>query len=362
MLLNLSYLYRDTWTTPGKERLFVRRNGRKIRIHATPGTEEFAKAYAAALEGVKIPKPKKPPAPSVKAPKHSTFGWLAMKYFASEEFKALDPKSQRVRRNIIEDCLEHKHKGEPLRDCPLRLMTPAKFKALRNEKVKEGKKGAANNRRKYLSSMFGWAIEELEGNHVLSNPVRDVRRVKYATDGYHTWTVEEVDRFIDRHPKGTKAYLALALFLYLGVRRGDVVKIGKQHLSKAIVRGGKITFVVAKGRYKKLTPSTKPILNVLADAIEAGPCGDLTFLVTSHGKSFTPAGFGNWFADRCVEAGVPGRAHGLRKAGATKAAENGATVHQLMAIFDWARPEQAEPYTRAADRKRLAASGMELLA
>jgi hypothetical protein len=40
-------------------------------------------------------------------------------------------------------------------------------------------------------------------------------------------------------------------------------------------------------------------------------------------------------------------AHGLRKAGATIAAENGATVHQLMAIYDWSTPNQAEVYTRA---------------
>jgi hypothetical protein len=43
----------------------------------------------------------------------------------------------------------------------------------------------------------------------------------------------------------------------------------------------------------------------------------------------------NWFRDRCVEAGVPGRAHGLRKAGACIAEENGATTPQLMAMFGW---------------------------
>jgi hypothetical protein len=54
-------------------------------------------------------------------------------------------------------------------------------------------------------------------------------------------------------------------------------------------------------------------------------------------------------------------AHGLRKAGATLAAENGATAHQLMAIFDWSRIAKAEVFTRAADRKRLARQAMGLL-
>ena len=88
----------------------------------------------------------------------------------------------------------------------------------------------------------------------------------------------------------------------------------------------------------------------------------MTFLVTEHGKPFTDSGFGNWFADRCKEAGVPGRAHSLRKAGATIAANNGATAHQLMGIFGWDTLKMAEAYTRAADQQRLAASATHMLA
>jgi integrase len=52
--------------------------------------------------------------------------------------------------------------------------------------------------------------------------------------------------------------------------------------------------------------------------------------VTQYGRAFTVAGFGNRFRDRCHEAGLPHcTAHGLRKAGATIAAENGAIDRQL---------------------------------
>jgi hypothetical protein len=44
----------------------------------------------------------------------------------------------------------------------------------------------------------------------------------------------------------------------------------------------------------------------------------------------------------------------LRKAGATIAAENGATDRQLMAMLDWTTLSQASGYVRAADKKRLA--------
>ena len=46
-------------------------------------------------------------------------------------------------------------------------------------------------------------------------------------------------------------------------------------------------------------------------------------------------------------------AHGLRKAGATIAANNGATSRQLMAIFGWDTLKEAERYTRNADQQRL---------
>jgi len=68
------------------------------------------------------------------------------------------------------------------------------------------------------------------------------------------------------------------------------------------------------------------------------------------------------FDERCNEAGLSHRtAHGLRKAGATIAAENGATDRQLMALFDWESAAQANVYTRAADRKRLTREAARLL-
>jgi hypothetical protein len=64
----------------------------------------------------------------------------------------------------------------------------------------------------------------------------------------------------------------------------------------------------------------------------------------------------------CDQAGLPQcTAHGLRKAGATIAAELGATTPQLMAIYDWSTPAQAEPYIRAANRKRMARDAVPLL-
>jgi hypothetical protein len=52
---------------------------------------------------------------------------------------------------------------------------------------------------------------------------------------------------------------------------------------------------------------------------------------------------------------------GLRKAGATRAANNGATEAELEAIFGWKGGKMAALYTREADRARLARQAMSKL-
>jgi integrase len=338
----------------GNARTYVRKNGRKIRIREPRGSEAFARAYADALHLLDFGTDAKHDIIRRAAP--GTLGWLACAYFASVEFLNLDPVSRRTRRAIVEDCLREPRKPgsqDLMRDCPLTVLSAAHVKMLRDRKATLP--GAANNRRKWLSAMFGWAVEN---GHMRTNPARDVRRIRYATEGFHTWTVDEVARFEARHPIGTKARLALALLLFLGVRRGDVVRLGRQHLTDGWIR-----FVPQKTRHRRRTVSEKPILPALAEVIDKSPVGDLTFLVTAQGRPFTANGFGSWFRARCDEAGLPQcSAHGLRKAGATIAAENGATDRQLMALFDWTSEKQANTYTAAVNRRRLAEEAAARLA
>ncbi len=145
--------------------------------------------------------------------------------------------------------------------------------------------------------------------------------------------------------------------LYTGLRRGDAVRVGRQH-----ERDGVITIRTEKHRKGKPGELVSiPILPPLAASIAATKTGDLTYLVTDAGQPWVKESFGNWFGDACRKAGCPGSAHGLRKAGATRAAERGASERQLMAIFGWSTGKMAQHYTRAADRKRLAHDAAQLL-
>ncbi len=205
-----------------------------------------------------------------------------------------------------------------------------------------------------MQALFKWA---LAANEVIRNPTRDVAPVRYLEKGHHTWTLEEVQMFEARHQLGTKARLAVALLLYTACRREDVVRLGPQN-----VRDGRVRFVQAKNEHRSPVAIDIPLHPDLVAAIETTRATHLNFLVTAFGKPFTPAGFGNWFRDRCDEAGLSHcSAHGLRKAAAARLAERGATPHEIMAVTGHRSLDEIERYTREAARAGLADSAMAKL-
>ena len=129
-----------------------------------------------------------------------------------------------------------------------------------------------------------------------------------------------------------------------------------------MVRDGWLEWVEHKGRERNPKHRSLPVLPVLQAVIDATPSGNLTFLMTEYGKPFTTDGFGGWFRRVCRAAGLEGcSAHGLRKAGATIAAENGATEQQLMAIYGWTSGKEAVRYTRQANKRRIASDAVCLI-
>ena len=356
MLDRLKYVYEDQ-DRHGNVRLYFwrGRGHRKIRLRATFGTPEFRRLYDEALAGTAAEPPR--PAPGIIIP--GTWRWLCHRYFDEcADYKRMDPRTRRLRRQIIEKTFDEPITPDSQRlfgDVPLEHFTAKAVRVLRDRRLEAPE--AANARVKAIRRVFVWALaEEVRG--VAVNPAREVSFFKGSDEGHHTWTLEEVAAFEVRHPLGTKARLAFALLLYTGVRRSDVVQLGRQ-----MVREGWIHFTETKGRAHRVKHREIPMLPQLQAVIDASPPGNLTFLVTEYGAPFSVAGFGNWFRDRCNEAGLKQcSAHGLRKAGATIAATNGATEHQLMAIYGWDSPKQAAVYTRKANRRRLAGDAMHLIA
>ena len=143
------------------------------------------------------------------------------------------------------------------------------------------------------------------------------------------------------------------VYCFTGLRRGDAARLGKQH-----IRNGVITIDTEKTG----TRVTIPVLPELAEILAAGPLGELSIIASKKGQPMRKEVLGTLFKKACVAAGIQGKsAHGIRKAAATRAANNGATVATLEAIFGWEGGQMAALYTKAADRRRLAAEHMEKL-
>ena len=166
------------------------------------------------------------------------------------------------------------------------------------------------------------------------------------------WTEENAAAYDKRWPLGTKERVWRDVLFYTGLRRGDAVTLGRQH-----VRDGIATLRTEKSQGEMIV--SIPILPILQCTLDAGPTGELAFICGNNGKPLTKESFGNAFKDACQAAGLFNRsAHGCRKIAATRAAEAGATVAELNAIFGWKGISMASLYTEAADRKRLALDAM----
>jgi integrase len=355
LLVNFPYVHRDRDRHGNLRLYFRRRMGEpKIRLRNEPGTAKFAAEYDVARHDAETEHISMPGHRVARA-KVGTLWWLCVGYFRSQEFARLDERTQRTRRGILENALREPiapGTEETFADFPINRLTTRTLRILRDRKALLPE--AANNRVKAIRRVFAWALEQ---DLIENDPSRDVKRIKNATEGYHAWTIEEVQAFERQHVMGSKARLALALLLYTGVRRSDVVLLGERH-----IHGGWFKIEVQKNRNRKPVTVELPVLPALREVLDVTPTGSMTFLVTEYGKPFTHAGFGNWFRKRCDEAGLTRcTPHGLRKAGAVRAAENGATAHELMAIFGWLSLQEAERYTRAAQRKHLARNALHLL-
>lgn len=274
--------------------------------------------------------------------------WLCQQYYQSADFRRLEARTQHVRRLILEGL--GKSGAGPL---PANKLTPLSI--LRWRDAKADRPEAANALIKSLRQLYAFAVEY---RHCPKNPAKEVKYLRSVSEGFHSWSEDEIARFEAFHPLGTKARLALALLLYTGQRRSDVVIFGRQHL-----RGEWLHFTQQKNRTRKPVNLGIPVHPELRRIIEQSPTGLLTFLVTEFDRPFTANGFGNRFRKWCDEAGLPPNcsAHGLRKAAAARLAEAGATELEIRAITGHQTSKEVSRYTKAANQKLLATSGMAKL-
>lgn len=323
----------------GKERFRFRRSGFTPCYLPPPGSPEFKEAYAAALAGRVSPAPRHKP---------RSIDDLCERFYRSGTFHKAGETRRARARGIIESFREEfgKHQVANFRFDHIEAILQAKAPKRYDEQAKRHVGGpvASENLRKELRRLFAYA-EKLEW--ISSSPVDKAEGVKQAKGGYHTMGEEEIAQYRRTHAIGTKARAALEIGLWTWARKGDVNSFGPEHL-----KGDKVKYTQAKTGKTLWLPAAPQMLA----AIRALPAiGTRTFLVTAFGKPFSAAGFGNKMREWFDAAGLPNcTMHSVRKAGARRAAEIGATNQQLKAVGGWSGDKEVATYTADADQAGMA--------
>lgn len=325
----LPYLQHER-TRHGLFKWFVRKDrGKRIRIKGEYGSPEFMAAYHAAVAGVELPS-----APDKRRAAAGTLKWLVDQWHASADWAQSSPATRKQRENILLHVLEKSG------NVPFTAINKRHIMEARDRRAKTP--FAANNFLKTMRALFRWAVEREYLEH---DPTQAVKRLHAKTEGFKPWTMDDVERFRKRWPLGTRERLAMEIMLNTGLRRSDAARLGRQHIKNGVIE---------MKTDKTNTEVFIPVHPDLQAAIDAGPVGDLTFVVTAFGAPMTKEGFGNWFRGACNEAKVAASAHGLRKLLATQVADGGGSEKELQAFFGWRTGSQSQTYTRAANNRSLA--------
>ena len=345
----------------GRVRVYFRPPGCKaVPLPGPIGSPEFMEAYNAAIAeplaklGIRL--------------MPGTLAALAMSYLNSATFKEKRPETQRTERGIINRLVEQYGSGK------VSELRQAQVQRIIDKKA--GTPSAARNLLRVIRLLMGHAIKI---KWLTRNPTMGVERAKIKGKGFRAWKEEHCAKYEATHPLGTRARLAYELLSCTGLRRSDIVRVGRQHirrLDEAVAIGPyTITHEVALVQQKTDEDvGGLLILPQLQRAIDAMPADNLIFIVTKDGKPLTKESFGNWFHDCCLEAGLlpevvdaSGRpkglaSHGLRKRMAERLAHLGCGDEWIAAVLGHKDTRQVKVYTKGANRRRMARSALASLA
>jgi hypothetical protein len=330
--------YRTPW---GKQVYYLRKPGRpKIRIEVADDVLPWSPAFMAALESASDELPSDPRQIVNRSPVAGTVNAALIGYYGCAAFNALGKTTRQNRRAVLERLIRAEHGDKRTITMHARAV-----------------QAIASNLKPNVQRNFRRAMQHFVRYYCLplglmtANPIAGLElTAKPKSKGFHAWTDDEVETYRKRHAPGSKARLALEVLLMTGHARSDVIRMGDHY-----VRSGRLSMSRKKTGTEFSIQLLPELVAELALHHQTGAVRSMLWLTSEHGTPFgSAATFGNWFAKRCKEAGVPGRAHGLRKASAIRHALHGATAHELMAWHGWKTIQEAQEYVEQASKMKLA--------
>jgi integrase len=323
----------------GKPRLRYRRVGYpSYYFKAQLGTEEFRVEYRHCLDN-----PIRQVGLETNAP--GSIGDLIARWYKGTQFTNGGPATQMKNRGLLEG-FRAAHGDKMVETIQFEHIDAILAARARAHPT------AAHNLRKQLRRLFAFAVK---CRMRPDNPVEHTTAIRMRDDaGHKAWTEADVAAYQARWALGTMPRLALEIMLWTGNRKGDALKLGRQHIKNG-------DFRIVQEKTKKTV--IIPIAPALARAIIAMPDnGQLTLITTSHGKPYSAKGFGARMRVWCDAAGLTDKsAHGLRKTISERMALSGAGNPGIKSVTGHSGDSEVALYTRGVDQERLARETMRAL-
>lgn len=319
-----------------KRRFRFRRKGFSTEIYGEYGSNGFRRNYERAVKGYRSQEIGAP------ATKRGTINALIVSYYKSPDFISLSDSTKSTYRREIERLRnDHGHRlvMQMKRQHVVKLLEPL-----------TDRPSARNNRLRMLRMLLNHAIEI---GWRTDNPTTAVKKMRTGSQGFHTWSEDELHAFFEHHELGSIAHTAVTLMLYTACSRVDAVRLGWQNTT-----GSRLQYRRQKTERFSDVVVDIPIHPDLQQVLDSLPRSQMTFLEASGGRSRYPNGLGNAMRKWCNAADLPDcTSHGLRKACATRLAEAGASEREIMAWTGHTSPQMVQIYAGKARRGLMADEG-----
>jgi integrase len=204
----------------GRTYAFFRRRGQRIPLPGLIGSPEFMLAYHAALRGEQ---PAQVVAAVTARTGPGTINAAVAQYLDSNAFMQLGESTRALRRSILKKfcglvgdkpitLLDRKYIERLLQNMPTPIVARTCLLAIR--------------------PLLQWSMT---AQLIESDPTLGIKIKLPQSDGHDTWDEAQIAQFEAHFPIGSTPRLALALLLYTGQRRSDVIRMGRQHIKDGVL-------------------------------------------------------------------------------------------------------------------------------
>ena len=328
---------------------------KRITIPVGPGEPGFERAYDLARRGID-PSDTFAPSPAPAAVQNGSLGWLVARHLEDLEIEAragrashLTVKNKRSHFRLLLDMEDDA--GNRFADLDYAYLGRAWVRD-----VVRALRATPHRAQRVVISirvLFDWAIERGLAD---DNPATGIRVKTPRSRVWQAWTPEDVQAYLNTHPRGSPALTAFLLAHTFGLRRSDVYRIGMKDFTgdpprlrfQPQKRGSAFVDVACPAwLWDYLRETVTPFQRAI--------------VLNDQGRPFaSAAAYGNKTRRWREAAGVPHLAfHGLRTRFIEERLKAGIPTQFVAAAVGHRKASTTEGYARGIERARMADRAMD---